>query len=73
MAQQEQLVLDRVTLAYHALKKSFVINEAITESSIQDLLVLYDVCCLSSYMHICHEAHPINKYPKNRMCFLQTE
>lgn len=38
----EQLVLDRVTLAYHVLKKAFVINDEITKESIQDILILYD-------------------------------
>ena len=39
----ENLVLDRITLAYHSLKKVFVINAEMDEKTIQDLLKLYDV------------------------------
>lgn len=35
-------MLDRVTLAYHSLKKVFVINAEMDEKTIQDLLKLYD-------------------------------
>ena len=37
-----ELVLDRVSLAYHALKKAFVINKELTQDSIKDILILYD-------------------------------
>jgi len=38
----ENLVLDRITLAYHSLKKVFVINAEMDEKTVQDLLKLYD-------------------------------
>ena len=39
----EALVLDRVTMAYHHLKKAFIIDERTDEKTIQDILALYDV------------------------------
>eukprot|EP01084_Bolivina_argentea_P296175 510048_1 len=40
--QEEQLMLDRVSLCYHELKKLFVMNDEIHEDAIQKLLESYD-------------------------------